>query len=120
MMPDGGQPGRPYSGPDQLGGNAPRSAEFVTGANRTGDPATAVGQDSGLSLNAQQFQAQVGGYRPSSVLTPIGKNPGGLGMSAADAGRRWADGTPMGTLNGTSESSFEPAALLRQSGLDAS
>ena len=54
-------------------------------------------------------------YRPSSILTPIMKRS--LNGMAADT-RRWADGTPMGSVNGTSESSFEPAAMLRLSGLD--
>src|SRR6266516_4252871 len=67
----------------------------------------------------QFAQVSPAGYRPSSVLTPFGRNPGGNGMSEGDASRRWADGTPMGTLNGTSQSSFEPAAMLRAAGQDA-
>ena len=120
MAGDQGQPGRPYSGPDQLGGNAPRQEQFRTGANQTGDIATATSRpDVGLTADSLQFNSMVPkGYTPHSVLTPIGTNPGGNGMSAADAARRYVDGTPMGTVNGTSESSFEPAALLRMSGLD--
>ena len=115
-------PGRPYSGPDQLGGNAGRSQQLQVGA--TGDPdsaATATARPNvGLTADSLQWRAQTPtGYRPSSILTPIGRNPGGNGMSAGDAARRWADGTPMGSVLGTSESSFEPAALLRQSGLEA-
>lgn len=116
-----GQPVRPYASPDQVpAGAESRSASFASGANHTGDVATSAGQDPGLNLNAQQFNAQAGGgYRPTSVLQPLMRNPGGLGMSAGDAARRLADGTPLGTLNGTSESSFEPAAMLRLSGLNA-
>ena len=123
MMPTGANssPPRPYASPDQVPAGAEfRSDAFRTGANQAGDVATSVGQDPGLVVNQQQFQAQVGGYRPSSVLTPIGRNPGGLGMSAADAARRTFDGTYLGSINGQAESSFEPSVMLRLSaGLDA-
>lgn len=125
MAGDPGLPsaGRPYSAPSQLGGNAPRSAQFTTGFH--GDPdntATATTRAStSLTADSLQFNSMVpGGVRPTSVLQPIQRNPGGNGMSAADAARRFADGTPMGSVNGTSESSFEPSAMLRLSGLDAS
>lgn len=88
-----------------------------------GDPdniATATARpDAGLTADSPQWRAMTPkGYTPSSILTPIGRNPGGNGMSAADASRRWADGSYMGSPIGTSESSFEPAALLRMTGLD--
>lgn len=118
-----GLPGRPYGTPDDLDGNAPRSAQFATGTQ--GDPdnvATVTARpDVGLTADSLQWRAQTpAGYRPSSVLTPIGKNPGGNGMSAGDAARRTFDGTYLGSVVGTSESSFEPAAMLRlASGLDS-
>lgn len=123
-----GQPTRPYAGPDAAGGNAGRGGEFATGI--TGDPGNLAGVASEVA-NSERFNAQVphqfgqfaqvspGGYRPSSVLTPFGRNPGGNGMSAGDAARRWADGSYMGSVIGTSVSSFEPAAMLRASGQDA-
>lgn len=118
-----GLPGRPYGTPDDLDGNAPRSAQFTTGTQ--GDPdnvATVTARpDVGLTADSLQWRAQTpAGYRASSVLTPIGKNPGGLGMSAADAARRTFTGDYLGSINGQSESSFEPSALLKmQSGLDS-
>lgn len=124
-MTDSGQPTRPYAGPDATGGNAGRGGEFATGI--TGDPGSLAGVASEVA-NSERFNAMVphqfgqvapGGYRPSSVLTPFGRNPGGNGMSAGDAARRWADGTPMGSVNATSLSSFEPAAMLRASGQNA-
>jgi hypothetical protein len=106
---------RPYSSPEMLAGNAPRSAEFNTG--QAGDPgniASVRNQDPSLSLNSEQFNGQVpAGVRPTSVLQPLMKNPGGLGMSAGDAARRLPTGQYMGSVNGTSESSFEHAAMLR-------
>ena len=86
-MPSGGQPARPYSAPDQLGGNAPRSAEFSTGANQTGDIATSAGQNAGLNLSAAQFAGQTPGrVIQTSVLQPA--NPvSGNGMSSTDAQR---------------------------------
>jgi hypothetical protein len=51
-----GQPSRPYSSPDQLGGATPRTREFTTG--QVGDPgnaATSMSQNAGLNLNSQQF-----------------------------------------------------------------
>jgi hypothetical protein len=109
-------PARPYSAPDQLGGNAPRSAELLKGA--FGDPgsiASIRNQDPGLNINSQQFNQQVAqdAVRPMSVLQPIMRNPGGNGMSAGDAARRTFDGQYLGSVNGTSQSSFEPSALLR-------
>jgi hypothetical protein len=117
-----GLPSRPYSSINQLGGASPRSQEFATGIN--GDPdsaATATTRAStGLTADSLQFNSMVPhGYQPTSVLQPIMKNPGGNGMSAGDAAHRLADGTFLGTGNGMSESSFEPAAMLRLSGLDA-
>jgi len=109
---------RPYGSPE-AGGSASRSGEFATGHNGDdpGNSPTSAGQDT-VNLNSQQFMAQVPqGVRPTSVLQPIESNPGGLGMSAADAARRTVTGQYLGSVNGTSQSSFEPAAMLRMSGL---
>jgi hypothetical protein len=108
-----GQPARPYAGPDATGGNAGRTGEFSTGI--TG--ATVVPGSESLTAASARYNAQVPTqYRPTSVLQPIMRRSAN-GMSADT--RRWADGTPMGSVNGTSESSFEPAAMLRLSGLNA-
>lgn len=112
---------RPYSSPS-TGGAVPRSQEFGTGLNGDdpGNSPTSAGQDAGLAVNAQQFRAQVSpGVRPTSVLQSIVRNPGGLGMSAADAARRTFDGQYLGSINGTSVSSFEPSAMLRMQGLNS-
>jgi hypothetical protein len=110
-MTDSG-PTRPYAGPNATGGNAGRTGEFSTGI--TG--ATVEPGSESLTIASARYNAQVPTtYRPSSILTPIMKRSSN-GMSADT--RRWADGTPMGSVNGTSESSFEPAAMLRLSGLN--
>lgn len=124
-MPSGGF--RPYATPSQVPGGPEsfRSSAFRSGANGDPDSAATVTTrpDTGLTSDSMQWTARAGGgYRPSSVLTPIGSNnnPGGLGMSAGDAAKRLPDGTFLGTGNGMSESSFEPAALLKLSaGLDS-
>ena len=118
--------GEDITGPPRLPQTAEsRAQQLQLGAS--GDPdntATVAAQpDAGLTADSLQFRAMTPrGYRPSSVLTPIGSdnNPGGLGMSAGDAARRLPDGTYVGSINGQSESSFEPSALLKmQSGLDS-
>jgi hypothetical protein len=91
---------------------------MFTGA--LGDPGsapTSSGEDAGLALSAGQFNSQVPGRaRATSVLQPLGSNPGGNGMSKGDAARRTIDGQYLGSINATSESSFTPAAWLRLSG----
>jgi hypothetical protein len=57
------------------------------------------------------------GVRPTSVLQPLA--PSANGYSAGDAARRTIDGTYLGSVNGTSESSFAPSAWLRLSGQDS-
>jgi hypothetical protein len=96
-------------------GAAGRSGHFATGVTGDqGNTGTSLSQDAGLNLNAQQFMAQVPhGVQPTSVLQPLARNPGGNGMSAGDAARRLVDGTYLGSVNGTSADSFEPAAMLR-------
>lgn len=106
-----GTPARPYSGPDMTGGNEGRTASFSAGTAPV-DPdnaATSLNQDS-------QRWNPAGGFRPTSVLQPIMRNPGGLGMSAADASRRLPTGQYMGSINATSVSSFEPSAMMRLTG----
>lgn len=117
-LTDEGLPTRPYATPDQLGGATPRGQEFDTGRAGETDPGRTASirnnQDPGLSLSSQQFRAQVPvGVRPTSVLQPIMRNPGGNGMSAGDAARRMVDGTYLGSINATSASSFKPSAMLR-------
>lgn len=98
-------------------GAAGRTGEFSTGTTGEQDPgnvATAAGQDPHLNLNGQQFNDQVpAGVRPTSVLQPLMRNPGGLGMSAGDAARRTITGQYLGSVNATSVSSFEPSAMLK-------
>jgi hypothetical protein len=97
-------------------GAAGRNDQFTTGV--VGDPGSAAGVQSEIA-DADKFNAMVPHqFEPHSVLTPIMKNPGGNGMSAGDAARRTFDGTYLGSVNGTSASSFEPAAMLRLTGLD--
>src|SRR5689334_1823664 len=91
-------PSRPFSAPGQYPGPA-RSQELQRGID--GDPdntASVTSQPAAtLTQNSLQFNSLVpGGVRPTSVLQPIQRNPGGNGMSAGDAARRFADGTPMG------------------------
>jgi hypothetical protein len=106
---------RPYATPQKLYGNAPRTPEFNTGI--TGDPGTA---EASLDADADRFNnLSPHQFVPTSVLQPIESNPGGNGMSAGDAARRTITGEYMGSVNGMSASSFQPAAMLRMSGLDS-
>jgi hypothetical protein len=112
---------RPYSEPGATLGNSGRTAQFSTG--QTGDPgniAASASQDPGLNLNSAQFNGQVsaGVGRPTSVLQNVMPNPGGNGMSAGQAARRFADGTPIGNPNGIAADQLERAALLRMTGQD--
>lgn len=92
-----------------------RSAEFGTGM--VGDPGSAA---SSLNADSARQNAMVPhSFQSQSVLQSRMQNPGGNGMSAGDASRRLADGTPLGSVNGTSESSFEPSAMLRLQGVDS-
>ena len=109
-----GTPSRPYSGPDMTGGNEGRTASFSAGTAPVdpGNAATSLGQD------AERWNPPAG-FRPTSVLQPIMKNPGGNGLSAADSARRLPTGEYMGSVNGTSASSFEPSAMMRLTGHQA-
>jgi hypothetical protein len=110
-----GQPVRPYAAPDQLGGNAPRSAEFATG--QTGDPGNAA---SSLALNADadRFNAMVPRqFSQHSVLQTA--MPSANGMSATDYQRVLPGGVTLPTANGSSQDSYEKSLIMRLSGLDA-
>jgi hypothetical protein len=107
-----------YGDQSQVGGSM---SEFHSGQQgQPGRIASVANNDPGdLRLNSQQFNAQVPravtpvrpGVRLTSVLQPLAASPNG--MSAADAARRTFDGQYLGSVNGTSESSFEPSALRR-------
>jgi hypothetical protein len=102
---------RPYSSPDQAGGES-RSAAFSGGAAPV-DPGNSAGVQSEV-YNSEQYNVLVPHqWRPTSVLQNPMSNPGGNGMSAGDAARRTVDGQYLGSVNATSASSFEPAAMLR-------
>ena len=105
-------PSRPYGGPGLLGGNAGRTEQLGIGMQGD-DPANAA---SSLNQDAARWNTPAA-YRPASILQPImTRNPGGNGMSASDAARRTIDGQYLGSVNGSSASSFEPAAYLRLTG----
>jgi hypothetical protein len=122
MAGDPGLPtaGRPYSAPSQLGGNAPRSAQFATGFH--GDPdntATVTSQPSaGLTADSLQFNSLVpGGVRPTSVLQPL--RPSMNGQSAQDYERVLPGGYTLPSQNGQSESSWAASNYLKMQGQDA-
>jgi hypothetical protein len=113
-------PVRPYSTPDQLGGNTPRSAEFATGT--MGDPdsaATATTRvGAGLTEDSLQFNALVpAGVKPTSVLQPL--RPSMNARSTSDYARVLPGGYTLPTQNGQSESSWEKSAYLRMQGQDS-
>lgn len=72
----------------------------------------------GLSQSSASFNAQVahGESAPHSVLQPIIKNPGGLGMSAQDSEHRDLQGHFLGAVNGVSPESYQQAAMLKLTG----
>jgi hypothetical protein len=110
--------------PDPSAGVGSRLDGFSTGVR--GDASSAAGVGSEIA-NSARYNAmvprQVGSagltVRPTSVLQSLSTNPGGLGMSAGDSARRMYNGQYLGSVVGTSESSFEPSALLRMSGQDS-
>lgn len=104
-----------YEVPGGSGGHLPEFSKGITGET---DPANTASVFS-LNRDSARFNAMVPHqFRPSSVLQPIQSNPGGNGMSAGQAARRFADGTSMGNPNGMAESSFQKAALLKLAGQD--
>jgi hypothetical protein len=112
-------PARPYSSPGQLGGATPRSQQFNIGANQAGDVATAAGQDPGLNLSSQQFQAQIPGHVVQmSVLQPA--NPvSANGMAAADFERVLPGlSKPLPSPNGSSQASWDQGIYMRLAGRD--
>ncbi len=103
---------RPYGGSPGSTAGESRSNSFSTGAAPV-DPGNSAGVQSEV-YNSEQYNALVPHqWRPTSVLQNPMTNPGGNGMSAADAARRTINGTYLGSIDGTSASSFEPAAMLR-------
>jgi hypothetical protein len=110
-----GQPVRPYSSPDQLGGTTPRSAEFTTGT--TGDPGSAAS-----SLNADSARYNLltpKQFEPTSILQAQASRPSMNAMSATDYERVLPGGYTLPTANGQSTSSYEASLPLRLSGLNA-
>jgi hypothetical protein len=106
-------PLRPYSTPDQLGGNSPRSAEFATG--QTGDPGNTASVSS-LIQDADRFNSMVPRqFEQHSVLqTAI---PSANGMAAADHARMLPGlSRPLPSPNGSSQDSYQKSLLMRLSG----
>src|SRR5271165_3409909 len=104
--------GGDVTGPPRLPENAEsRAQSFGTGL--AGDPQSAAGVSSLNADSAAYNRAVPHQFTPGSLLTPVGKNPGGLGMSAGDAAKRTFDGTFLGSGNGMAESSYEPSAILK-------
>jgi hypothetical protein len=113
-------PSRPHGGPGQLGGNAGRSQQFVTGV--TGSPESAATvttrASTGLTADSLQFNSMVPhGVRPTSVLQPL--RPSMNGQSASDYQRVLPGGYTLPTQNGQSESSWETSNYLRMQGQDS-
>ena len=108
-----GQPSRPYSGPGQLGGNAPRSAAFATGL--TGDQGSAASV-SALNSDADRFNAMVPRqFSQQSVLQTA--MPSANGMSANDYQQRMLPGGSMlPTANGSSADTYEKSLVMRLQG----
>jgi hypothetical protein len=105
---------RPCADPGQLGGNAPRSAQFTLG--QVGDPgsaATSLNQASERQnlLTAQQFG------KPTSVLQQV--RPSMNAESAQDYSRVLPGGYTLPSQNGQSASSWEASNYLRMQGQDS-
>jgi hypothetical protein len=118
MPGDLGQPARPYSAPDQLGGNSPRQAEFASAANSTGD----IAGNSALNADSERFNAlvprQVG---LESVLQTAMPSFNGIGTS--DQQRLLPTGQPgksimLPSQNGSSPASWQQAVYMHLNGDD--
>jgi hypothetical protein len=110
-MPASEPTGRPYGSPDDLDGNAPRQAEFMTGLNQTGDFAG----NSSINADSARFNALVPRqFSQHSVLQTA--MPSANGMSDTDA-RRMLPGmhTLLPTQNGSSADTYEKAIFMRLS-----
>ncbi len=109
---------RPYASPDQVPDGAEfRSDAFRTGANQTGDIATSVGQDPGLTVNAEQFASQTPGHViQTSVLQPV--NPvSDDGMATADFNRMLPGmSRPLPSPVGSSQDSYQKSIMMRLQG----
>jgi hypothetical protein len=112
-MTSSGQPSRPYADPGQLGGNAPRSAEFTTGV--LGDPGSTASVSS-LNADADKFNALVPRqFEQHSVLQTA--MPSANGMAAADYERMLPGlSKPLPSPNGSSQDSYQKSLLMRLSG----
>jgi hypothetical protein len=115
-----GQPVRPYSAPDQLGGNAGRSASFAVGVqgDDSGNTATSLSPDPALNLSSQQFNAMVpkSAGQTSVLQSPL---PGLNGMSQDDYNSRvLPGGVTLPSSNGSSQASYEQALYMRLAGRD--
>jgi hypothetical protein len=105
-----------YDVPGGAGGHLP---EFSTGISGETDP-NKTASVFNLNADSARYNAMVPRqFGPTSVLQTVVRNPGGNGMSAGQAARRWADGSPQGNPNGMAQSSFEKAVLLKMAGQDS-
>jgi hypothetical protein len=118
LSADGGH--RPYSAPDQLYGATPRTGEFNTGqaGDDPGNAPTSAGQDAGLSLSSQQFNAKTPkAVVQTSVLQP--SRPSMNGMSAQDYERVLPGLTkPLPSANGSSADTYQKSLIMRLQGQD--
>lgn len=103
-----------YGDPGESGGHLPSFQTGITGETNPANTASVFN----LDRNAARFNAMVPHQMRPTFLTPVMKNPGGNGMSAGQAARRWADGTPIGNPNGIAEDGLQKAALLKMAGQD--
>ena len=105
--------GRPYGSSEDLGGNAPRRAQFASGANGTGD----IAGNSALNADSARFNAlvprQVGLH---SVLQTA--MPSMNAMSATDYERVLPGGYVLPTQNGSSPASYEKSIFMNLQGDD--
>jgi hypothetical protein len=105
-----------YGAPGESGGHLPSFQTGISGETNPENTASVFN----LSRDSARFNSLVPHqFTPQSTLLAIQRNPGGNGMSAGQAARRWADGSPMGNPNGIAEDSFQKAALLRMAGQDS-
>jgi hypothetical protein len=72
---------------------------------------------SSLAEDSAVYNSKVPGkFTAHSVLTPLGTNPGGNGMSAQDAENRTITGSYLGSANGVSQGNYQATAMLKMMG----